>query len=125
MCTLPSRNEFPDGFVFGTATSAYQIEGQRFGGAGPCHWDGFAKQTGAIIDGSSGAVGCEHYGRYEEDLDLAAAFDAYRFSINWSRVMPEGRGSTNPAGLDFYDRVIDAMLARPSGITRDQLIENR
>ncbi len=109
---LPARQEFPQDFVFGTATSAYQIEGQRSGGAGASHWDAFAQLPGAISDGTSGDVACDHYHRYEQDLDLAGPFDAYRFSINWSRVLPEGRGRANPEGLAFYDRLVDAMLAR-------------
>ncbi len=109
---LPRRAEFPDGFVFGTATSAYQIEGQSFGGAGPTHWDAFARRAGAIADATDGAIACDHYHRYARDLDLAAAFDAYRFSVNWARIQPEGRGAANPEGLDFYDRLSDAILQR-------------
>ncbi len=109
---LPRRSDFPAGFVFGTATSAYQIEGQSFGGAGPTHWDALARRPGAIADETDGAVACDHYHRYEQDLDLAAAFDAYRFSVNWARVQPLGRGPVNPEGLDFYDRLSDAILAR-------------
>ncbi len=110
--SFPVRGQFPPGFTFGTATSAYQIEGQDFGGAGQSHWDAFAKVQGAVQDGSSGAIACEHYNRYEEDLDLAGAFDAYRYSINWSRVMPDGTGPANPQALDFYDRLTDAVLER-------------
>ncbi|MCP5036946.1 MAG: beta-glucosidase [Rhodobacteraceae bacterium] len=109
---LPIRADFPPGFQFGTATSAYQIEGQDFGGAGDSHWDALARRKGAIQDGSSGAVACDHYHRFGEDLDLAAPFDAYRFSVNWSRVLPDGRGPANPAALDFYDRLTDAILER-------------
>ncbi len=109
---IPGRGEFPRGFLFGTATSAYQIEGQSFGGAGPTHWDALAARPGAIADGSDGRIACDHYHRFEEDLDLAAAFDAYRFSVNWARVQPLGRGAANPEGLDFYDRLSDAILQR-------------
>ncbi len=107
-----ARRDFPPGFVFGAATSAYQIEGQSLGGAGPTHWDAFARKPGAIADGSDAALACAHYHRYEEDLDLLRGFDAYRFSVNWARVLPEGTGSVNARGLDFYDRLVDAMLAR-------------
>lgn len=110
---LPSRSEFPDGFVFGAATAAYQIEGSGFGGAGPSHWDTFAATPGNIADDSSGARACDHYHLWETDLDLMrdAGFDAYRFSTSWARVMPDGR-TLNPEGLDFYDRLVDGMLER-------------
>ncbi len=109
-----SRADFPEGFVFGTATSAYQIEGTQFGGAGPCHWDSFAATPGNVAGADDGARACEHYLRWEEDLDLVrdAGFDAYRFSISWARVLPEGAGAPNPEALDFYDRLVDGMLAR-------------
>ena len=108
-----TRNDFPDGFVFGAATAAYQIEGHRFGGAGPTHWDSFAKGPGNVVRAEDGAVACDHYHRYEADLDLlkAGGFDAYRFSTSWARVMPDGR-TPNPEGLDFYDRLVDATLER-------------
>jgi beta-glucosidase len=111
---LTRRSDFPDGFLFGAATSSYQIEGQAFGGAGRTHWDDFAETPGNVIRAETGARACDHYHRYAEDLDLVAAagFDAYRFSINWARVLPEGRGAVNAEGLDFYDRLTDAMLAR-------------
>ncbi|HGG06148.1 MAG TPA: beta-glucosidase [Aliiroseovarius sp.] len=109
---LPERSDFPKGFVFGAATSSYQIEGQSFGGAGATHWDALAKRPGAIADGSDGAIACDHYHRFEGDLDLAQAFDAYRFSTNWARIMPDGRGAVNQQGLDFYDRLTDAILER-------------
>lgn len=108
------RRDFPDGFLFGAATSAYQIEGSGFGGAGPCHWDSFAATPGNVIGAADGARACDHYTRWPEDLDLVAGagFDAYRFSVNWARVLPEGTGTPNAAGLDFYDRLVDGMLAR-------------
>ncbi len=108
------RSEFPEGFVFSAATSAYQIEGHGFGGAGLTHWDTFAATPGNVVRGEHGQRACDHYHRYEEDLDLARdmGLDAYRFSTSWARVMPEGRGAANPEGLDFYDRLVDAMLAR-------------
>ncbi|PRY95276.1 beta-glucosidase [Hasllibacter halocynthiae] len=108
-----SRADLPEGFVFGTATSAYQIEGHRFGGAGPTHWDSFAATPGNVVRAEDGATACDHYHRWEEDLDLVrdANFDAYRFSTSWARVMPDGR-TVNPEGLDFYDRLVDGMLER-------------
>lgn len=109
-----SRKDFPEGFLFGAATAAYQIEGHRFGGAGPTHWDSFAKGPGTVVRGEDGAIACDHYHRYEQDLDLlrAGGFDAYRFSTSWARVLPDGTGAVNEAGLDFYDRLVDATLER-------------
>jgi beta-glucosidase len=108
------RVVFPTGFVFGTSTSAYQIEGQQFGSAGISHWDSFAATPGNVHLAQNGALACDHYHRYAEDLDLVAAagLDAYRFSTAWSRVMPQGTGRANAAGLDFYDRLVDAICAR-------------
>ena len=108
------RQDFPDGFLFGAATSAYQIEGSSFGGAGPCHWDSFAATPGNVLGAEDGGRACDHFHRWEEDLDLVAGawLDAYRFSVNWARVLPEGTGPANPEGLDFYDRLVDGMLAR-------------
>ena len=109
-----SRSDFPEEFLFGVATSSYQIEGHKFGGAGETHWDTFARTPGNVVRNEDGAVACDHYHRYTEDLDLvqAAGFDAYRFSTSWARVMPEGRGQVNQEGLDYYDRLTDAMLER-------------
>ncbi|MCE8440693.1 GH1 family beta-glucosidase [Rhodovulum sulfidophilum] len=111
---IPTRADFPPGFLFGTATSAYQIEGAAQGGAGPCHWDSFAATPGNVAHGATGARACDHLTRYEADLDLVAGagFDIYRFSTSWPRVLPEGAGAPNAAGLDFYDRLVDATLAR-------------
>jgi beta-glucosidase len=107
------RSEFPEGFIFGAATSAYQIEGHAMGGAGSTHWDTFAATPGNVVRNENGQLACDHYNRYEEDLDLmaAAGFDAYRFSTSWARVMPDGV-TPNAEGLDFYDRLTDAMLER-------------
>jgi len=107
------RSDFPDNFIFGSATSSYQIEGHSFGGAGSTHWDTFAATPGNVVREEHGAIACDHYHRYEEDFDLmkAAGLDAYRFSTSWARVMPDGR-TPNPQGLDFYDRLVDAMLER-------------
>ena len=110
---IAPRATFPEGFVFGAATAAYQIEGSGFGGCGPSHWDTFAATPGNVKRAEGGAVACDHYHRWPEDLDLvrAAGFDAYRFSAKWARVMPDGV-VVNPEGLDFYDRLVDGMGAR-------------
>ena len=107
------RSDFPEGFLFGAATAAYQIEGHKFGGAGSTHWDTFAATPGNVIRAEDGALACDHYHRFGEDLDLLqeAGMDAYRFSTSWARVMPDGK-TPNPKGLDFYDRLTDAILER-------------
>ena len=107
------RSDFPQGFLFGAATAAYQIEGHKFGGAGTTHWDTFAATPGNVVRAEDGALACDHYHRYEADLDLLkdASMDAYRFSTSWARVMPDGK-TINPEGLDFYDRLTDAILER-------------
>ena len=109
-----TRRDFPEGFLFGVATSSYQIEGHRFGGAGPTHWDSFAATPGNVVRAEDGAVACDHYHRWAEDLNLIAGLgaDVYRFSTSWARVLPEGTGQPNAEGLDFYDRLVDEMLAR-------------
>ncbi len=109
-----TRADFPKGFTFGVAASSSQIEGSGFGGAGLSHWDTFAATPGAVARGEHVRRACEHYLRWEEDLDLIAALgvDAYRFSTSWARVLPEGTGAPNAEGLDFYDRLVDGMLAR-------------
>jgi beta-glucosidase len=99
----------------GVARSAYQIEGAvNADGRGRSIWDTFCDRAGAIADSSSGAVACDHYRRWETDLDLmhTLGIGSYRFSIAWPRVMPEGRGQVNQRGLDFYDRLVDGLLAR-------------
>lgn len=110
---LFDRNDFPKDFIWGAATSSYQIEGHQFGGAGRTHWDDFADTPGNVVRGENGDLACDHYNRYATDLDLVAAagLGAYRFSTSWARVMPDGR-TVNPEGLDFYDRLTDAMLER-------------
>lgn len=109
-----TRSDFPAGFQFGAATSSYQIEGHRFGGAGRTQWDDFAATPGNVVRAENGARACEHYLRLDEDLDLIrdGNFDVYRFSTSWARVLPEGRGQVNMQGLDFYDRLVDGLLAR-------------
>ncbi|PYE54627.1 GH1 family beta-glucosidase [Deinococcus yavapaiensis] len=110
-----SRTDFPPGFVFGVATSSYQIEGATHeDGRGPSIWDTFCREPGRISDGSSGDVACDHYHRWPEDLDLIRSLgtDAYRFSIAWPRIQPSGKGPANEKGLDFYERLVDGMLER-------------
>lgn len=111
---LPTRADFPDGFTFGAATAAYQIEGHSFGGAGSTHWDTFSATPGNVVRAENGAIACDHYHQWPADLDLLknANLDAYRFSTSWARVLPEGTGTPNPEGLDYYDRLVDGMLAR-------------
>lgn len=106
---------FPAGFVWGTATSAFQIEGAAaVDGRGDSIWDVFCRQPGAILDGGTGDVACDHYHRLEDDLDLLASLGlrAYRFSIAWPRVQPTGEGAWNEAGMAFYDRLVTGLLAR-------------
>lgn len=106
---------FPTDFVFGAATAAFQIEGASTSdGRGASIWDAFCATPGKVVNGDDGTVACEHYLRWEADLDLAASLglDAYRFSIAWPRVVPEGRGASEARGLAFYDRLIDGCLAR-------------
>ncbi|MGY6547836.1 MAG: GH1 family beta-glucosidase [Roseinatronobacter sp.] len=109
-----TRADFPPDFLFGVATSAYQIEGHGQGGAGRTHWDDFAATPGNVVRAEHGGRACDHLTRWPEDLDLIAAanLDIYRFSASWARVLPEGRGAVNAEGLDFYDRLVDGMLAR-------------
>ncbi|AES69718.1 putative beta-glucosidase [Medicago truncatula] len=111
-----SRSDFPSDFVFGVATSAYQIEGaSNEGGRGPCIWDAFTHTEGKILDKSNGDVAVDHYHRYLEDIDLIAklGFSAYRFSISWSRIFHDGLGTkVNDEGIAFYNNVINALLER-------------
>ncbi len=109
-----SRGQFGPEFVFGAATASYQIEGGQTGGMGTSIWDTFSRTPGNVIGGDTGEVACDHYHRWPEDLDLLrdAGFDAYRFSFAWPRLIPGGTGQANPAGVDFYDRLIDGMLER-------------
>lgn len=107
--------KFPGNFTWGTATAAYQIEGAwKEDGKGPSIWDTFAHQPGKIINGSNGDVACDHYHRWREDLDIMAelGMNAYRFSLSWPRILPEGTGPVNKPGLAFYDRLVDGLLER-------------
>ncbi|WP_432828211.1 GH1 family beta-glucosidase [Dactylosporangium sp. CA-092794] len=106
---------FPDGFAWGASTSAYQIEGAAAeDGRGPSVWDTFSHQPGRVRGGDTGDVAVDHYHRMYEDLDLMKdlGLKSYRFSISWSRVLPDGRGALNAKGLDFYHRLVDGLLAR-------------
>jgi beta-glucosidase len=105
--------EFPTDFLWGSATSAYQIEGSPLSdGAGPSIWHRFCHTPNLVRDGDTGDVACDHYRRYRDDVALmrGLGMNAYRFSIAWGRVLPEGRGAVNRAGLDFYDRLVDTLL---------------
>ena len=86
------RSDFPKDFLFGVATSAYQIEGHGFGGAGETHWDSFARTPGNVVRAENGDLACDHYHRFGEDFDLVrdGGVDCYRFSTSWARVLPEG-----------------------------------
>jgi beta-glucosidase len=112
--TLPESDcVYPNDFLWGTATAAYQIEGAAAeDGRGPSNWDVFCTRPGAVFEGHTGEVACDHYHRYREDIALMRELgvQTYRFSVSWSRVLPEGRGVINARGLDFYARLTDALL---------------
>jgi beta-glucosidase len=106
--------QFSDSFLWGAATSAYQIEGSPLAdGAGPSIWHRFVRTPGLVKDGDTGDVACDHYRRMEDDVALMKrlGLTAYRFSIAWGRVLPDGRGAVNEAGLGFYERLVDTLLA--------------
>src|SRR5262249_2825491 len=107
--------QFPDGFLWGTATAAYQIEGaHNADGKGPSIWDTFSHIPGKIFQEQNGDVACDHYHRYREDVAIMAdlGLNAYRFSVGWARVLPQGTGAPIQRGLDFYNRLVDALLER-------------
>jgi len=107
------RHRFPDGFLWGAATSAYQVEGSPLAdGAGPSIWHRFAHTPGLVHNGDTGDVACDHYRRFKSDVALMKrlGLTAYRFSVSWSRVLPEGVGAVNPKGLGFYERLVDELL---------------
>ncbi|MFJ3708016.1 GH1 family beta-glucosidase [Streptomyces sp. NBC_01387] len=115
---IPSLPTFPPGFLWGASASAFQTEGAaRADGKGPSGWDAFAAQPGRIKDGGDGTRGTGFYERYREDVALLAGLGAgaFRFSVSWPRVVPDGTGAVNAAGLDFYDRLVDDLCAH--GIT--------
>ncbi len=106
---------FPEHFLWGAATSAYQIEGSPLAdGAGVSNWHHFTHLSGKILGGDNGDDACDHYRRWREDVALMAdlGLRAYRFSLSWSRIQPAGRGAVNPPGLGFYERLVDALLAK-------------
>ncbi|HET6230291.1 MAG TPA: GH1 family beta-glucosidase [Longimicrobiaceae bacterium] len=110
---MSDSREFPAGFLWGAATSAYQIEGSPLAdGAGPSIWQRFSHSPGRTHEGQTGDVACDHYRRWRDDVRMMAdlGLTAYRFSMSWSRVLPEGTGRVNAAGLAFYDRLVDALL---------------
>jgi beta-glucosidase len=111
---MPDFFSFPDGFLWGTASSAYQVEGAwNEDGKGPSVWDTFTHQPGKIFHNQTGDFAVDHYHRWKEDVSLMKylGLKAYRFSISWSRILPEGKGAINQPGLDFYDRLVDELLA--------------
>jgi beta-glucosidase len=115
---MTTHDVFADDFAWGVATSSYQIEGAwDEDGKGESIWDRFTHTPGTIQDGSSGDVACDHYHRYREDVALMKTIgvNAYRFSIGWARIVPDGRGAVNRKGLDFYSRLVDELLG--AGIT--------
>jgi beta-glucosidase len=106
--------QFPEGFLWGAATAAYQVEGAwNEDGKGESIWDRFTHRPYRILNGDTGDVACDHYHRMPEDVALMQELklQTYRFSISWPRVLPQGRGAPNQKGLDFYDRLVDALLA--------------
>jgi beta-glucosidase len=112
---VPAAIRFPDGFAWGVATASYQIEGAvHEGGRSPSIWDTFSHTPGAVFDGHTGDVADDHYRRYREDVALMAdlGISHYRFSLAWPRLQRDGRGPINPAGLDFYERLLDALRER-------------
>ena len=113
---LVRRSAEPRGsaFTWGVSTSSFQIEGAaRADGRGDSIWDAYCRQQGRVKNGDTGDIACDHYHRYPEDVALMRdlGVDAYRFSLSWPRILPGGRGAANEAGLAFYDRLIDALLA--------------
>lgn len=106
---------FRKNFIWGTATASYQIEGAAYeDGKGRNIWDEFCKQPGKIVDHSSGDIACDHYHRYKEDVKLISEMgvNAYRFSLNWSRILPDGIGEINQEGINFYNNLIDELLSK-------------
>jgi beta-glucosidase len=111
---MPNATPFPHDFLWGAATSAYQVEGSPLAdGAGESIWHRYAHTPGRIANGDTGDVACDHYRRYAQDVELMVRLGlrAYRFSIAWGRVLPQGAGKLNSRGLDFYQRLVDALLA--------------
>jgi beta-glucosidase len=112
---MTNRLQFPDHFVWGSATAAFQIEGAvAEDGRGTSIWDTFCSEPGRVKNGDTGEIACDHYHRTVADLDLMAelGLPSYRFSVSWPRVVPTGAGAVNPAGLDYYSRLVDGLLER-------------
>ncbi|WP_240006756.1 GH1 family beta-glucosidase [Pseudaquidulcibacter saccharophilus] len=110
-----NKFQFPEGFLWGSATAAYQIEGSPLAdGAGPSIWQKFSHTPGLMLNGDTGDVATDHYNRWESDVELMASLGmkAYRFSTSWSRILPEGRGRINQKGIDFYSRLVDKLLEK-------------
>ena len=108
-----AEKTFPKDFIWGSATASYQVEGSPLAdGAGPSIWHRFSHTPGTTHDGETGDIACDHYNRYKEDIKLmkSLGLKAYRFSISWSRIFPNGKGKINEKGVDFYNRVIDELL---------------
>jgi len=111
---MPDTYNFPEDFIWGSATSSFQIEGATDeDGRGESIWDRFCEKPGAISDKTNGKVACDHYHRYKDDVALMSELKlaAYRFSIAWPRIFPNGGGAVNSKGLDFYDRLVDELLS--------------
>ncbi|MDZ5000953.1 family 1 glycosylhydrolase, partial [Clostridium perfringens] len=107
-------DKFKDGFLWGSASAAYQVEGSYdIDGKGLSIWDKFTEIPGTTYKGTNGKVAVDHYHRYKEDIELMKemGLKAYRFSIAWSRIYPKGRGEVNEKGLEFYDKLIDELIA--------------
>ncbi|CAL5428708.1 unnamed protein product [Camellia sinensis] len=118
LAQIMNRASFPKGFVFGTASSAYQYEGAvKEGGRGPTVWDTFAHSFGKVLDFSNADVAVDQYHQFDEDIQLMKdmGMDAYRFSIAWSRIFPNGTGEINQAGVDHYNNLINALVANGEG----------
>ena len=114
MSDLEIIKTFPKNFIFGTATSSYQIEGQKFGGCGLSNWDTFAKKKGKTYKGHNGSIACAHIPNFEKDLNLVkeCGLTAYRFSFSWPRLYPNNDGKINNLGFDFYDKLLDSLLEK-------------
>ena len=111
---MSTFQSFPSNFVWGAATASYQIEGAwDEDGKGESIWDRFTHTPGHVFEGHTGDVACDHYHRWPQDIELMKALGlrAYRFSIAWPRILPDGRGRVNQAGLEFYSRLVDGLLA--------------
>ncbi len=115
---MTEQLKFPQNFAWGAATASYQIEGGwNADGKGASCWDRFAHTPGKILNSDTGDIACDHYHRWQEDVALMRqlGLKAYRFSVSWPRILPQGRGPVNQAGLDFYSHLVDALLE--AGIT--------